>query len=242
MARIVWRDAIAAALIALIAGALTAWPSRINLRGLSIDTLTALRWHLLARTSSPTASPTVVVALDEATFRTEPFADSPNVTWTGEIGRILSAVIEGGAKVVGFDIVYPISIEQSRIPFGDDTLGAKVRGFDRDFLRALALAAHDGKIVLGQVQLGDHPIVPARGERMAVGQQHNLRPINAYTDSDNGGRRLPLSFIVDGGPVPSMAVELAARALQDAPQFHPDGTMWLADYRVPSTVPNTVTL
>jgi adenylate cyclase len=242
MARIVWRDALAAALIALIAGALTAWPSRINLRGLSIDTLTALRWHLSARTGSATASPTVVVALDEATFRTEPFADSPNVTWTGEIGRILSAVIEGGAKVVGFDIVYPISIEQSRIPFGDDTLGEKVRGFDRDFLRALALAAHDGKIVLGQVQLGDHPIMPAPGQRIAVGQQRNIRPINAYTDSDNVVRRLPLSFIVDGVPVPSMAVELAARALQDAPQFQPDGTMRLAGYRVPSTVPNTVTL
>ena len=242
MARIVWRDAIAAALIALIAGLATALPSWINLRGLSIDTLTALQWRLFGQTASSAASPTVVVALDEETFRTEPFADSPNVTWTGEVGRILSAVVEGGAKVVGFDIVYPISIEQSKIPFGDDTLGAKVRGFDRDFLRALALAARDGKVVLGQVQLGDHPIVPAPGQRIAVGQQRNIRAINAYTDPDNVVRRLPLSFTVDGVPVPSMAVELAARALQAAPEFRPDGTMSLAGYRVPSTVPNTVTL
>src|SRR5580700_7408028 len=112
MARIVWRDAIAAALIALIAGSLTALPSLASLHGLSIDVLTGLRWHLLGRTSNSAASPTVVVALDEETFRTPPFADSPNITWTGEIGRILSAIVEGGAKVVGFDIVYPISIEQ----------------------------------------------------------------------------------------------------------------------------------
>lgn len=240
MARIAWRDIIAAALIALLAGFLTALPSRVNLQGLSIDTLTALNWHLLGRRGTP--SPTVVVAIDEETFRSEPFADSPNVTWTGEIGRILTSIIEGGAKVIGFDIVYPISIEQSKIPFGDNTFGEKVRGFDRDFLRALANAAQEGKVVLGEVQLGDHPIVPAPGQRIAVGQQRNIRAINAYTDSDNVVRRLPLSFIVDGAPVPSMAVELAARAQQVRPQFYPNGTMSLAGYQVPSEVPNTVTL
>ena len=33
----------------------------------------------------------------------------------------------------GFDIVLPASIEQSEIPFGDAPLGARLRGFDRDF-------------------------------------------------------------------------------------------------------------
>ena len=242
MARIVWRDAIAAALIALIAGSLTVLPSLGSLRGLSIDVLTALRSHLLGRTSNSAASPTVVVALDEETFRTQPFADSPNITWTGEIGRILSAIIEGGATVVGFDVVYPISIEQSEIPFGDSTVGAQLRGFDRDFLRALAVAARDDRVVLGQVQLGDQPIVPAPGQRIAVGQHRNIRAINAYTDSDSVVRRLSLSFTVDGAPVPSMAVELAARALRASPQFYPDHTMALAGYLIPSTIPNTVTL
>jgi class 3 adenylate cyclase len=242
MARTIWRDAVAACLIALVAGSLTVVPSRVNLRGLSIDALTGLRWHLLGHTSNSSASPTVVVALDEETFRIPPFADSPNITWTGEIGRVLSAVIDGGATVVGFDIIYPISIEQSSIPFGDATVGANLRGFDRDFLRALALAARDGKVVLGEVQLGAHPIVPAPGQRFAVGQQRNIRAINAYTDTDNVVRRLPLSFTVDGGPVPSMALELAARALRAEPQFDPHGVVTLAGYRIPSTVPNTVTL
>ena len=61
-------------------------------------------------------------------------------------------------------------------------------------------------------------------------------------NADNVVRRLPLSFTVDGAPVSSMAVELAARALQVTPKFDADGTMSLAGYRVPSRVPNTVTL
>ncbi len=242
MARTVWRDTVAACFIALVAGALTVVPARVNLRGLSIDALTGLRWHLLGPTSNSSASPTVVVAIDEETYRTPPFADSPNITWTGEISRVLSAIIDGGAAVVGLDIIYPISIEQSSIPFGDTTVGANLRGFDRDFLRALALAARDGKVVLGEVQLGAHPIVPSAGQRFAVGQQRNIRAINAYTDSDNVVRRLPLSFTIDGEPVPSMALELAARALRTEPRFRPDGTISLAGYPVPSTIANTVTL
>ena len=98
-----------------------------------------------------------MVALDEETFRTPPFEGSPSVTWTPEIGRVLTAIIDGGAKVVGFDVVFPTSIEQSAVPFGDETLGARLRGFDRDYLRALALGARAGKVVLGEVQHQDKP-------------------------------------------------------------------------------------
>jgi adenylate cyclase len=242
MAQIGYRDAITVTTVVLVAGLLTALPALDFLRSLSIDALTALRWHLSGQTADPSTSPTVVVALDEETFRTPPFSSSPDVTWTREVGRVLSAVIGGGAKVVGFDIVYPISIEQSEIAFGDDTLGAKVRGFDRDYLRALALAGRDGKVLLGEVQFGDHPIAPSPGQRIAVGQQRNIRALNAYTDSDAVVRRLPLAFTVDGEPVPSMAVELAARALGVSPQLGRDGSMTLAGYRILGPTPNTLTL
>ncbi len=225
---------------AVVAGSLTALPAVDFLRGLSIDALTALRSQLSAQTVNPATSPTVVVALDEETFRTPPFASSPNITWTREIGRVLTAIIDGGAKVVGFDIVYPISIEQSEIPFGDETLGEKVRGFDRDYLRALALAARNDKVILGEVQFGDHPIGPSPAQRIAVGQYRNIRALNAYTDSDNVVRRLPLIFVVDGQPVPSLSVELAARALGASPHFGHDGSMTLAGYHIPT--PNTLTL
>ena len=41
----------------------------------------------------PATSPVVVVAIDEESLRTPPFKDAPMQTWTGEIGRVLSATL-----------------------------------------------------------------------------------------------------------------------------------------------------
>src|SRR5215831_16852782 len=192
-------------LIALTAGIVAASPVLDGWRGLSIDLLTMLRWRLFGNTQPDASSPAVVVALDEETFRTPPFEGTPSVTWTPEIARVLSAIIDGGAKVVGFDIVFPTSIEQSSIPFGDATLGARLRGFDRDYLRALALGARAGKVVLGEVQHQNDPVLPSPGQRAAVGYGANIRVLNVYNDPDEVVRRDPLEFMVDGEAVPSMA-------------------------------------
>src|SRR5262245_61734910 len=190
----------------------------------------------------PATSPAVVVAIDEESYRAAPFKGSPTLTWTGEIGRVLSAVVEGGAKVVGFDMVIPASIEQSEIPFGEGMLGEKVRGFDRDFLRALANSAAASKLVLGEQLRGNDPIRPAPGQRIAVRQQQNIRPLNTLTDNDDVVRRMPLSFAVNGAKVPGMALELAARAQNATPEFATDGSVTLAGYKIPSAVPNTMTV
>ena len=89
---------------------------------------------------------------------------------------------------------------------------------------------------------GDRSITPSPGQRIAVRQQQNIRPLNDHTDSDDVVRRLPLTFAIDGAKMPTMAVELAARALGTAPQFDERGRMTLAGYRVPGRVPNTMTL
>ena len=116
--------------------------------------------------------------------------------------------------------MFPTSIEQSEIPFGDGMLGEKVRGFDRDFLRALAGAAAAGKVVLGEVLRGDQPIRPSPGQRIAVRQQQNIRPLNVYTDSDDVVRRLPLTLHRRRQRrCPRWRVELASRALGAAPEF-----------------------
>jgi adenylate cyclase len=235
------RDALAAVIIALTVGIIAASPAFTLLNGMSLDALTALRWRAIGPARDPASSPAVVVAIDEETYRTRPFAGTPNVTWTGEIGRVLAAVVEGGAAVVGFDIVFPTSIEQSEIPFGEETLGARVRGFDRDFLRELAVAGRSGKVVLGQIQHQDHPILPSPGQRAAVGQMRNIRALNAYADPDDVVRRLPLTFSVGGNDVPSMAVELASRALGGTLERTGE-TFALAGYRIPAAVPNTMTL
>ena len=112
-------------------------------------------------------------------------------------------------------------------------LGEKVRGFDRDFLRALATAPASGKVVLGESLRGNQPIRPSPGQRIAVRQQQNIRPLNIYTDGDDIVRRLPLTFTVNGATVPGMALELAARAQDATPEFAADGSVTLAGYRIP---------
>jgi adenylate cyclase len=241
-ARRATRDAIAAAAIALACAGIVVSPALDRIHGLSIDILTALRLEMFGKRYDPATSPAVVVAIDEESYRAAPFKGSPTLTWTGEIGRVLNAIVEGGAKVVGFDMVIPTSIEQSEIPFGEGMLGERVRGFDRDFLRALQAAAAPGKLVLGEQLRGDDPIRPSPGQRIAVRQQQNIRPLNTLTDSDDTVRRLPLSFTVNGARLPSMALELAARAQNATPDFSADGSVTLAGYKIPGTVPNTVTL
>jgi adenylate cyclase len=240
--RIPFRECIAAAIIALIAGTAVALPPFDDLRGLSIDILTALRWRVFGPARGPTMSPVVVVGLDEESYRTPPFQDTPSIAWTRELGRVLNAIVEAGAKVVGFDIVFPVSIEQSKLPFGDETLGARLSGFDRDFLQALAIAAHENKIVLGEIQHRELPILPSPGQRAAVGYGSNIRALNVYNDRDDVVRRVPLFVIADGVPKPAMALELAARALQSTPRPSSDGGVLLAGMHVVGRVPNTMTL
>ncbi|MDI1265840.1 MAG: adenylate/guanylate cyclase domain-containing protein [bacterium] len=236
------RDRLVIAAIALACAAASVSPVARPIRGLSLDILTALRWEIFGHRHDPAASPAVVVALDEETLRAAPFNGSPMLTWTGEIGRVLTATLEGGAKVAGFDVVVQRSIEQSEIPFAGGLLGDKVRGFDRDFLRALAGGAASGKVVLGEVLGGNQPVRPSQGQRVAVRQQQNIRPLNVHVDNDDVVRRLPLSFTVDGTRTSSLAVELASRALGATPELDARGRMTLAGYRIPGRVPNTMTL
>lgn len=240
MRRIGRRDIVAAILIALVAGAAVTSPPLERLHGLSLDILTALRWMLVGDRRDPATSPVVVVAIDGETYETPPFKGSPTQTWTREIGRVLGSITEGGAKVIGFDVIFPSSIEQSEIPFGDTSFGSRVKGFDRDYLIALRKLSDSGKLVLGEILSNDHPDRPDHAQQLAV--KNNIRALNVHTDPDNVIRRMPLSFSIEGRPVPAMAVELAARSLGAKPETGPSGVTRLSDYAVPSAVPNTVTL
>ena len=234
------RDIIAISAIAVVCAGLFASPLLDKSRGLSLDILTLLRWEMLGLRRDPAASPTVVVAIDEETYETPPFKGSPTITWTGEIGRVLSAMLEGGARVVGFDMVFQNSIEQSEIPFGDGKFGDKVRGFDRGFLRALAAGSSAGKVVLGEMLRGDQPVRPSDGQRIVVRQ--NIRPLNVLTDKDDVIRRVPLTFLVDGKTLPGMALELASRALAASPDIGANGAVTLAGYRIPGDNAGSMTL
>ena len=183
--------------------------ARRRFASFSIDLLTMLRWRAFGDAHPPASSPhQVVVALDEETFRTPPFEGTPSVTWTHEIGQVLTAILDGGAKVVGFDVVFPTSIEQSTVPFGDDTLGARLRGFDPDYLRARsrsARARRQGRARAGPASGKSGAALARAARRGRILAGHNIRALNAYDDPDGVIRRMPLQFTVDGQPVPSIA-------------------------------------
>lgn len=242
MGRISRRDILAVLAIAVVSGLIAVTPLLEGVHGWSLDVLTALRSQLYGARHPAAESPAVVVAIDEESLRTPPFKDSPVLTWTREIGRVLNAVLDGGAKVVGFDIIFPSSIELSEIPFGEERVGSRMRGFDRDYLRALAAGASAGRLVLGEIQQSDSSVVPSQGQQVAVRRQQNIRALNVYVDADEVVRRLPLSFAVGERRVPSMAVELFARAGNLKPEFATDGAMTVARRRVSGPVPGTLTL
>ena len=206
------RDLLTILLIAVAIATLASLPQFNRIHGLSIDVLTWLRWRTLGQLHQPATSPSAVVALDEETYRRKPFAGTPSITWTPAVAKALTEVIEAGAKVVGFDVIFPTSLEQSEITLGTSTVGERLRGFDRDFLRALSAASRQGKLVLGQVQHLHKPIQPFEAQRIAVGNYKNIRPLNLHADPDGVIRRVPLFFDVDGNRTRSMAVELALRA------------------------------
>jgi adenylate cyclase len=239
---VIGRKSIAIVVIALASGLISTLPPFRLLHGWSIDVLTALRWETFGPRHDAATSPVAVIAIDEETYDTPPFKGSPTPTWTTEIGRVLTAVLDGGANVAGFDIVFANSIEQSELPFGDASLGSRMRGFDRPFLLSLHAGSSAGKVVLGEILRDEASLGPSTGQRIAVGHEKNIRPLNIYTDPDEVVRRTQLTFPGDGKPVPSMALELASRAQKAEPMLAEDGSVTLAGYRIPSAVKNTLTL
>lgn len=214
------RDAAVAGVISLAAGLLVALPGASLLGGLSIDLLFSLRERVAP--IEVANSPTVVVAIDEETYRRPPFAEMPQAMWTPQLATVLTAIQRAGAKVVGFDIVYSTSIE------------GQIPGYERPWLLALRDGAREGRLILGKVQHQEQPLLPHLGARRIVGEE-NVFSLNAVEDPDGIIRRLPLTLRrPDGSRENSFALELARRATGARLQVGEDGVR-LGDYRVPDS-------
>jgi class 3 adenylate cyclase len=195
------RDLAAVAAVVVILSGIFAAPALDRLDGLSIDVLLWLRHQVLGQRHAPADSPSVVVAIDEETYRREPFQSLPKVLWTEHLAGVVDAVLAGGAKVVGFDVIYPTSAERH------------VRGIDRPLLVTLKRASETDQVVLGKVQHQYKPITPFTGYAIAVGGGRNIRSVNLFSDPDGVVRRVPLMLTAsDGREEPAMALELASRA------------------------------
>lgn len=193
-----------------------------GLNGLSLDALFFAESLVF---EAPVASHVAIVAIDETTYRTPPFRDLPNALWTPDIARALDAVLEGGARVVGFDAIFPTSLERV------------LPGFEKPYLATLLKWGRQGRLVLGKTQHRDVPLSPFPGQIFAAGPG-NVRSLNLYTDPDDVVRRLPTLFDIarpDGSSAlePSMSMELAARALASRPELEADGRLRLAGREIP---------
>ncbi len=229
------RDILVAVAIALASALLFALPYFDRFEGLSIDALGALRQSAFGQRNAREDSPAVIIAIDEETYRTPPFRDTPKVLWTKYLAEVLNATLGGGAVAVGFDVIFPTSVERY------------IRGFDREFLIALRNGARAGKIVLGKVQHQTKPISPFAGQSFAVGHQKNIRLLNLFEDPDGVIRRVPLTFRSEdrkkGSRVENaLALELAARKLKVKPVHDSAGGITLGGYRIPGSGRNAMPL
>ena len=163
--------------------------------------------------------PVVLIVIDEATHNTAPFSETPEVAWTPYMAEVITAVDEGGAKVIGLDMIYPKTIAGRGL----------APGFDRPFLKALAQSGRSGKLVLAEARLSETPIRPYEGQILAVGGAENVRPVHLTPDRDNVVRRHPAVLPLEGGGVvASFAAELSVRA-----GVAPEGEV-LIDYVTPA--------
>jgi adenylate cyclase len=218
----------AAAVIVAVAITLAAGPHG-RLAGLSLDTLFWLRDAAFGPRHAPGSGPVVVIAIDEATYRTPPFKDTPRDLWSPEIAKTLRGVLAAEPAVIGFDTIFPTSVQKI------------VPDFETPFLLALREAAASNRIVLGKVQV-EAPILPYAGQIMAVRGGDNIRSTNLPEDDDGIVRRGVLNFRIAGtGDTtqlePSFALELARRAAGVAVTSDASGVSF-GDYRVPGSRDN----
>jgi len=217
--------AVAVAVTAVVAGLLSSRPSAY-LDGLGLDLGIAAR-HLLFGPARPIDElPVAVVAIDEETYRRPPFSDLPRALWSRPIAAVVDGLLDSGVRVVGFDTVFPTSVE-TLLP-----------GFEAPLLVTLREGGRAGRLVLGKVQHAAKPILPFPALTFAVGGARNLRALNLAEDPDGIVRRVPLLVRVvarDGSQhwEPSMALELATRGRGISPEVSAGGEVRLAGWRVP---------
>jgi adenylate cyclase/guanylate cyclase len=146
------------------------------------------------------------------------------------------AVIEGGA-VVGFDVVFS-DLDRAIRDFVRARPGHELRDLT-DFLRALAVASQSGKIASANRTRSPHFAVTRSARGGWSDAQHPSS--ECIHDPDNVVRRAAhvRSRWRNGS---SMSVELAARAQDVPPEYTRHGAVTLAGYRIPTAVPNAMTL
>jgi adenylate cyclase len=200
------RNLAIAVALAGVSTAIAALPLFDRFRNLDIDILHALRAATASQPPAGQESPVAVVAIDEATYNAAPFAGLPKVMWTPQIAAVQDAILAGGARVIGWDVILPTSAASY----------VADRNFDAPLLRSLSAGGRARRVVLGMAHFGATRIEPNRLFLWSAGGASNLRSLNVSDDSDGVIRRVPTYLQVEKSDgertfVPSMALELVQR-------------------------------
>lgn len=152
----------------------------------------------------PEQSDVVLIAIDEQTYHVPPFGETPKVAWTPQLATVLDSVTAAGAVAMGFDVVFPVTLDRQDM----------LAGRDRPFLVSLRRAAEAGKVVLGEARLSREVLRPHPAQRLAVKGDGNIRLLNLRFDPDDVVRAYTARYRLEGGAgsVPSFGAELASRA------------------------------
>ncbi len=197
------RRVIVAALLGVLAGAVAALPQTRVWDLFGIDYMLPLRQLAFGPLFAPSKSDVVVVAIDEQTYKTDPFSNTPKVAWTPHLGGVLDAVDAAGPKAIGLDMVFPTTLDRPEL----------LLGYDRPWLMALRHAADENLVVMGEYKLSGQTTEPYAGQVIAARGQDNLRLLNVTLEKDDVARRYVRAFANEGGGEQlSFGTELARRA------------------------------
>lgn len=204
------RTVLTAAIVVMVCTAAMLAPgSRGGIAGLSTDTLFRLRQTVFGPRATAAQSPIALILIDENSYDT--FKDLPKDFWAPFFGAAISAVDNAGAKLIGFDILLPLSIAGAVQNHPELGLAPT---YDAPYLSALFHAATAGKLVMIKGASGTKIITPPPSVMMPIGSA-NVRFDTTVPDNDGIERHQPLAF--DGGSAhPGLelgfAGELARRA------------------------------
>ncbi len=196
------RDVLAAVLVVGASTAILLAPGpQGGIAGMSTDLSFWLRNAAFGPRRPAGASPVALVLIDEATYTA--YGDQPKDFWAPYYGQVISGLDQAGARVIGFDILLPKTIDQW------------IPGHDIPFLQALRHAGAEGKLVMIKGQSGGIILRPAPEQEFYAGGPPNVHSDALQQDGDGVVRRQPLLFTTTTQPPrfeTGFAAELARRA------------------------------
>lgn len=190
--------------IASMAAALSG-PVSTRLSGISLDLLFLSRSFISQEEQGPVKSEDfALVIIDEETYRTPPFEQSPLVMWTPAIAAVMGDIQKAGPKMIGMDLIFPTSVE---------ALSPK---YDRPLLKVLRRGRNKKNLVIGKFDHSTKPLTPSKGHAFAIGPGKNVHAINFPPDPDSIIRRDKSHFDrTDGSKQTSLRFEMAQRLNPD---------------------------